>query len=98
RPSEQQHVLHNFGHLASGLDNVIELFAALLGLQALEIAVEVFCGGENHTQWSAELVRDHRDKTAAQFAQFALVRQRMVQVGLRLLALGNLSLEFGSAP
>src|SRR5262249_42240726 len=66
--SNQQYVFHHFGHLTSCQDDMIELFAALLRFEALKIAVEIFGGGENDAERSAEFMGDHRNKARAQIA------------------------------
>src|ERR1043166_1303210 len=93
RPANEEHVFHHFGHLASRLNDVIELRAALFGLQALEVAIEVFCRRQNHAQRSSELVRYHRDEAAAQLVQLTFGRQSMVELSLRALALDHLGLQ-----
>ena len=87
--AQHQHLLHETGHQAGGPVDVLEQFPLLLLRQAFVVVAHQLDGRHDDAERRAELVAHQGHKAALQFAQLALLLERPVQVGMRLLQLGG---------
>lgn len=71
--SEDQHFLHESGHASGALRDVEEVFVSAFRREAIEVVFENFGGTQNDAEGGAELVGDHGDEAAFQFAEFAFL-------------------------
>lgn len=93
--SEEEDLFHEPGHAAGVFADGGEVFAAFLGLETVEVAIEEAGGGGDDAERGAEFVGDHGHEALAELTELAFAFEGMEEFGFGAFALDGEGDLFG---